>query len=114
MREVEPLHQSSRAIVLHVPEARYHGRDAGHEKCLRQPAERFVGTIVSKARATTREHDQSSSLRLQIVDLLNLERAVEGYPIGIRSLLSLVGIGMIFSGQHNRGDVRGLLTVQRM
>src|SRR5690348_15893616 len=77
MRHVELLHQPGRAIVIYIPQARHHSRDAGDQKRLRQTAQRLVALLITDARATTGEDDQPRSRRFQVINLLALKRAVE-------------------------------------
>src|SRR5262245_8470184 len=111
MRGVEPLHQSGRAIIVYIPQTRNHSRNAGDQEGLRQTAKGLVAPLVAKPCTTTRENDQSRSLRLQVVDLLGMKRAVAGDPVGI---FQLRGSGVTLFGQHDRGEHRGLLIAQRV
>ena len=70
--------------------------------------------LVAESSAATREDDQSRSLWLQVVDLLGLQRAVEGDPAGVSSLRGGLSAEMTFFGQHDSGEHRGLLITERV
>src|SRR5262245_65775329 len=104
MRDVEFLHQSGRAIVIYVPKTGHNRRDACDQKRLRQTAQRLVAPLVAEPRTTAGENYQPRSLRLEVVNLLGLERAVEGYSIGRYRRRGGPRIEPRLVGQHDRGE----------